>query len=314
MSLPPVLARPVVELLRLPGRTLPIPGWFPLVVEAVHPTVRPASGRARTRVDGMWMDLDLDEYVQRRIHYHCHEIPDARWVRRMLRPGDHVLDVGANVGFFTLIAAAAVGPSGRVTALEPVPGNADLLERNLRLNGVGWVDLRRVAAGDRAGEILLGLDHPDSPEAGASGHYTRGGGRDAMRVPVQAIDEVLADDARLRLVKVDVEGAEPLVLAGMARTLAERPPDAFIVELNPAALERQGFGVGDVTEPLRRAGYALRGVTVRGRTGGPLRVAPLRRRAPAPPGAGRVRLVIRGLRGQDPLQSLVALRPGVPAP
>lgn len=315
MPMPPSLARPVVELLRLPGRTLPIPGWFPLVVEAVHPAVRPTGSRARIRVDGMIMDLDLDEYVQRRIYYRAHEIPDARWVRRMLRPGDQMLDIGANVGFFTLIGAAAVGPSGHVIALEPVPGNADILEANVRLNGLSTVTVHREAAGDHSGEISLGLDHPDDPESGASGHYTEGGGRDALRVPVRTVDEVLAGmPRRLRLVKVDVEGAEPRVLAGMSATLEEDPPDAFILEVNPSALDRQGFAVADLLGPLQRSGYQLRGVTLRGHTGRQWRMRAHRPQSPAPPGTGRVGLVIRGLRGADPLETVVALRPGVSAP
>jgi FkbM family methyltransferase len=315
VALPSPLTRPVTELLRLPGRTVPVPGWFPLVVEAVHPALSIANSSVRTRVNGMLMDLDLSEYVQRRIHYHCHETPEARWVRRLLRPGDRVLDVGANVGFFTLLFAHAVGPAGRVLAMEPVPDNIRVLEANLALNDVTWVEVRPVAAGDHDGEIWLGLDHPDPNETGVSGHYTEGGARDAIRVPVVRVDDALpAGGPRLRLIKVDVEGAEPRVLAGMARTLETNPPDALLMELNPAALERQGFTVQDMVGPLRRAGYDLRGVTALGRTGGPVRPREHRPRAASPRGGGRIEMVIRGLRGADPLETLVAIRPGAAAP
>lgn len=314
MPLPAVLTRPVTELLRLPGRTVPVPGWFPLVVEAVHPRLRRPGGPVRARINGMEMDLHLDEYVQRRIYYHCHETPEARWVRRLLRPGDHVLDVGANVGFFTLLAAHEVGPQGRVLAFEPVPHNIAVLRRNLEINGVTCVEVRPAAAGAHDGEISIGLDHPDPDETGVSGHYTEGGSRDAITVPVVTVDGALAAEApRLRLAKIDVEGAEPRVLAGMERTLHDRPPDALLMEINPAALERQGFTVDDMVRPLVAAGYALRGVTPLGGTGGPVRLRAHRpRREPAP--RGRVGMVIAGIRGTDPLKTLVAVRQGVPVP
>lgn len=314
MPLPPLLTRPVTEALRLPGRTVPIPGWFPLVVEAVHPLLSHPNGPVRDRINGMAMDLHLDEYVQRRIHYHCHETPEARWVRRLLRPGDHVLDVGANVGFFTLLAANRVGPAGRVLAFEPVPHNIAVLERNLALNGVTCVEVRPAAAGDHDGEISIGLDHPDPNETGVSGHYTQGGSRDAITVPVITVDGTLPADApRLRLAKIDVEGAEPRVLAGMERTLHEHSPDALLMELNPEALDRQGFTVDDMLGPLRGAGYELRGVTPLGRTGGPVRVRAHRPRT-APPSRGRIGMVLAGLRGADTLETVVALRSGAPAP
>ncbi|HWH13666.1 MAG TPA: FkbM family methyltransferase [Miltoncostaeaceae bacterium] len=315
MALTDALRPLAVELLRLPGRTVPVPGWFPLVVEAAHPRIRPAGGRVRAHVNGCRMDLDLDEYVQRRIYYRAHEVPEARWVRRLLRPGDLVVDVGANVGFFTLLAAAAVGPGGRVHALEPIPANAEVLERNLALNGLRNVAVRRAAAGDHEGEIRLGLDHPDPGERGVSGHYTEGGAREAIAVPVVTLDALLAGGPPARLVKIDVEGAEPRVLAGMARTLGDRPPDALLLEVNPAALARQGFSVPDMLDPLTEAGYRLRGVTVLGRTGGAVRPpADAPALPPAGAAAGRLGMVLRGLRGADRLETVVAVRPGADLP
>ena len=309
MSLPTPARRVAVEALRLPGRTLPVPGWFPLVVDRVHPALAEPGERPLTAVFGANMRLDIDEYVQRRIFYRCHEVPEARFVRRLLRPGDHVLDVGANVGFFTLIAAARVGPGGRVAAVEPIPHNVGVLKENLRLNGFGQVTVTQAAAGDHAGEIRLGLDHPDPRETGVSGHYTEGGARDALTVPLVTVDELLRGRPRLRLAKIDVEGSEPRVLAGMAETLAADPPDALLMEINPRALARQDSGVDDLVGPLRAAGYELRSITPTGRLGGP--VDPRGHAAPTPPArGGALNLVWRGLRGLDRLESVAAVRAG----
>ena len=306
MPLPASVRTIATEALRLPGHTIPVPGWFPLVVEPAHRRLG-ADPHPTVRVNGTLMRLDLDEYVQRRIIYGCHEIPGARFVRRLLRPGDRVLDVGANVGFFTLLAAACVGPGGRVEAMEPIPANADVLEENVRLNDFTTVHVTRSAAGDHAGDIRLGLDHPDLGEAGVSGHYTEGGARDALTVPVVPVDDVLRGAAPVRLVKIDVEGAEPRVLAGMARTLRDDPPDALLLEINPRALAAQGFRVSDMTGPLLEAGYALRTVTPLGRVGGPADV----RDDPAPgaPGGRETLALIReGLQGRSRLESVVAVR------
>jgi FkbM family methyltransferase len=294
--------------LRLPGRTIPVPGWFPLVVEPAHRRLG-ADPHPTVRVNGALMRLDLDEYVQRRIYYRCHEVPEARFVRRLLRAGDHVLDVGANVGFFTLTAAARVGPEGAVRAVEPIPGNAEVLARNVELNRFSCVEVTRAAAGAQNGEIRLGLDHPDPQETGVSGHYTEGGARDVLTVPLVALDDLLRDRPRLRLAKIDVEGAEPRVLAGMAETLASRPPDAMLMEVNRGALARLGFGVEDLLGPLRRAGYAFHAVSATGR----LRPArpPRALDAPtAPPRRTAVGMVWEGIRGIGRVDSLIAVRQG----
>jgi FkbM family methyltransferase len=303
------LRRLGVEALRLPGRTVPIPGWFPLVVEGFHAHVRPAGNPVRVRINGMLMDLDLDEYVQRRIFYHAHEVAEARWVRRALRPGDHFVDVGANVGYFTMAAAGVVGPAGRITAFEPVPGNIAALRHNADLNGLSNVEVRPVAAGAEPGSIHLGLNHPESHPSGVSGHYTQGGARGSIEVPVEALDSVSAHQPPVRLLKMDVEGSEPRVLAGLERCLAERPPRAIITEVNPGALGEQGFEVSDLVRPLRAAGYRLHRITARGRTGKPASFDIRRKRPRADVPSGRVAMVFAGLRGEHAVDAVVALHP-----
>src|SRR5829696_422382 len=92
-----------VAAVRAPGPW--IPGWFPLVAERAHPHVGPRQDEAEIAVMGVRMRLALDEYTQRRYFYHCYEAPDLRFLQRVLRPGDHVVDVGAHVGLVSLVAA-----------------------------------------------------------------------------------------------------------------------------------------------------------------------------------------------------------------
>lgn len=275
-----------VELLRAPGRTLPVPGWFPLVVERVHPRLRPPT-RPGVRLGRVWMRLDLDDYVQRRIFYGCHEVPETRLLRRLLRPGDAVTDVGANVGFYSLLAADLVGREGRVHAFEPVPANRVALEDHAAANDLPQIVVHPAAVGAEPGRLVLGLDHPDPSAGGVSGHYTVGGARERVVAPVVRLDDHLEGRPRQRLVKIDVEGSEPDVIAGLAATLAANPPDAILVELNRGALARRGHGPDAVLAALTGAGYRLRGISPRGRL--------------APFCSG----------GRRPLVNVLALRPGV---
>ena len=121
------------------------------------------------------MRLDLRDYIQRRIFYESHEPPQVAFFKRFLSAGDVVIDVGAHVGFFTLIAASIAGSEGEVHAFEPVPSNFAALEQNARLNGFGNVVLNRAAVGAEEGEVTLGLPG-EVPDYGAtSAMYTAGG-------------------------------------------------------------------------------------------------------------------------------------------
>lgn len=176
----------------------------------------------------------------------------------VLRAGDTVVDVGANHGYFTVLAARLVGPSGRVEAFEPNPAVAAALGRVLERNGVAErVAVHRAALSDREGSAdffvsvspvndglssLLAAD--DALELGViRADHT-------VRVPTETFDGFAgrAGLGRVDLLKIDVEGAEELVLRGMERTLAERPPRRIVCETlpdHPAArmLAERGYTV-----------------------------------------------------------------------
>jgi FkbM family methyltransferase len=294
-------------LLRLPGRVAPIPGWFPLVVERIHPLADDGQRPVRFSRGDAHFELDLDEYTQRRIFYRCHEESEAAWVRRFLRTGDAVVDVGANIGFFTVLAATVVGTQGRVFSFEPFQGSFRSLERNVALNELDNVTVERAAVAEAPGSMTLGLDE-ETIAHGSTGGFTEEGNTARFTVPAVTLDESLElvlGDGAARLLKIDVEGIEPKVLRGAQKTLADRPPDALLVELNRAALEGHGYGEQDVLDPLLEAGYSLHEIGRRGR------LRPFRpySDAPAPwalPGSLR-----ESYRSWRLLRNLVALRPGI---
>jgi FkbM family methyltransferase len=187
--------------------------------------------------------------------------------RAALRPGDHAVDVGANVGPYTLAFARWVGPTGRVLSLEPAPDSFRGLVRHVELNGAGGVvTALRVAASDRAGAARLAVDGFQGTNH-LVGHATsaadRADGGRSIEVRTETVDE-LCERERMdpALLKVDVEGAELAVLRGAVETIrrgGERL--ALFVEMHPAAWRDAGVSAGDVRAEI--AGMGLRAVPLR---------------------------------------------------
>lgn len=140
-----------------------------------------------------------------------------------LSRGDVFYDVGANVGFFTLIGARAVGPEGRVYALEPLPENVRALVRNISANGIEHVHVVQaaVAAEPRTGTLLVGS--AQNSRLGQPGERTD---RGTLTVRTVSLDALVRDHGfpAPTLVKIDAEGAERAVLQGMAWLLCQKRP------------------------------------------------------------------------------------------
>jgi FkbM family methyltransferase len=169
-----------------------------------------------------------------------YEEDGAALVRSVLRPGDRAIDAGAHIGFFTMHMAAAVGPTGRIHAFEPCDANADLLERSIAENRFGdRVVFRRAAVGQASGTATLTFPVETLNTGGA--YLLRDGttplaGNQQRQIPIVALDD--QQIARpVKLIKMDVEGAEPLVVRGARRLLAQDRP-LILSELHPVQLER----------------------------------------------------------------------------
>jgi FkbM family methyltransferase len=178
------------------------------------------------------------------------EGPERALLERETGPGMVTVDVGANIGLHTLVLARRVGPAGRVHALEPAADNFRLLARAVTEAGLGQVRLHRAAAADRAGQVSLGLS---ATNRGDHRVVAAPSGRRVEPVPAVVLDELLAGEPRVDLVKIDVQGAEARVLQGLARTL-RRPELRLLCELCPALLAEAGANAEAFFAPLRAAG------------------------------------------------------------
>lgn len=161
------------------------------------------------------------------------ERTELETAHRLAAPGTHVFDVGANVGLFTVTMSKAVGPTGRVVAIEPVANTVAALRTNLERNGCTNVEVIQGAAAAASGEIpLLLTDDPALHSAG--GQLIRGRSViETITVRAYTIDElwIRAGRPSVSLAKIDVEGGEYGVLAGSAQMIAQCRP-RLIVEVN----------------------------------------------------------------------------------
>jgi len=188
------------------------------------------------------------------------ERPVQEAFRRLVAPGATVYDVGANVGFYSLLAARLAGPDGRVHAFEPVPASALAVERNASLNELRTITVHQAAVGAQDGEgTLLIVGEASWSHLASTGRHADT--RAERPVRLLSIDGLVAGGLPPPdLVKVDVEGAELQVLEGMERTLREHRP-ALVLELHetnrPIAdrLESAGYRIEnlDGPEPVRDA-------------------------------------------------------------
>ncbi|MBU4196901.1 MAG: FkbM family methyltransferase [Alphaproteobacteria bacterium] len=150
-------------------------------------------------------------------------------VLSLLKPGDRVVEVGGHVGFYTVAMAHRVGPSGRVVTFEANPRLAGLAARSIRLNGyVPWVQIIQKAASDTVGSVKFSV----SRQYGGGGHVFVGDNALGGDTEVLEVDAVRLDDLDLsdtRLLRIDAEGSEPLILSG-AENLLQQPDIILCIE------------------------------------------------------------------------------------
>jgi FkbM family methyltransferase len=223
---------------------------------------RPALAVSR-EPSGMRLRCDLRDELAATIFYRGWVDRELEtWLRRWLRPGDTYVDVGAHIGFYVSLALAAIGPSGRVIAFEPLAESfeklsASALEVKDRYPNV---DIRRAAVDAVSGEATL--FRPDAEWEHQT--YRASLVAAASRTPAGAVPVVTLDDAlgttSCRLLKIDVEGNEANVLRGGRSFLSRQQADAILIELNPDALRAAGTTTGEVVALLGRHGYRPRWV------------------------------------------------------
>lgn len=170
----------------------------------------------------------------------CHLMLDGYWevwltqfLARQVKAGMNVIDVGANFGYYTLLLGDAVGPTGRVTAVEPNPETANLLRQTVLLNGQSTqTRIIDQALSDKVGTAWLYSPDSEPKNATLVGQRDLAGGK-TFEIPTVTLDDIALPGPRVDLIKIDAEGAEVAIVRGM-QLLIERDKPTIVLEFNPA--------------------------------------------------------------------------------
>lgn len=227
--------------LPLVGRLIPL-----LLRRARSPIVEDVHGH-RMRVDDQdSMGLSIDPHF---------EPLETEFCMKATMPGATVVDVGANIGYYTLLFARHAGPSGRVFAFEPDEANFALLGGNVAMNGYGNVTALQSAVSDAPGELTLYRNAANRMDHRT---YDPGEGWEHAPVPAVRLDDYFAPGTRIDVVKMDIQGSEPRALAGMTRLLSDNPAVVFVTEFWPFGLRRAGQDPAAYLARLRDLGFSFR--------------------------------------------------------
>lgn len=168
-----------------------------------------------------------------------------------LKPGDHMLDVGANTGFLTLLAARQVGPSGLVIAVEPSQREFQRLLANLSLNLANNVLALNLAGGDQAGVSQLAIE----PDHTGLNRIAQDSAEGFNHQPCQVLPLAALKLGNLALVKIDTEGFELFTLRGLEPLLRQQRIQRLVVEISPLFLQQHQQTPADIYNLLASHGY-----------------------------------------------------------
>ena len=234
-------------------RYAPVAAGKPWLWQTFH--WRPREFTCRTRFGGL-MTGNTEDLIQRHLYYFGTWEPNiSGWIASRLSRGDCFIDIGANIGHYSLLASRLVGDGGRVVAIEAAQWIHRILDKHVALNRRGNIRTVQVAAAAERGTLRL---FPG--QAGNIGKTTTVA-RDGASVQVQALPlaDILSEEEarRARIIKIDVEGAELQVVRGMSRLLERGRDDLEIVmEITPALHGGDDAANDEIFATLRRSGFS----------------------------------------------------------
>ncbi len=183
--------------------------------------------------------------VSERPHYFA---KDTEFLDALLRPGDVMVDCGANIGQLACFASKRVAPAGVVYAIEAHPTIFRYLRTHTEMNDATNVKLIHAAVGEREGNVTFSDQHADD------GNHVVGAG-EGLTVPMTTLDALIPDGTKVALLKVDVEGYEKFVFEGGPRVV--RDTQCILFESSDLLFGRYGYSCPDVYDLLRSAGFEL---------------------------------------------------------
>jgi FkbM family methyltransferase len=185
-------------------------------------------------------------------------------VKNEIKKGDIVLDIGANIGYYTLIFAKIIGDEGKVFAFEPDPDNFLLLKKNVELNGYKNVIFVQKAVSNQTGKVKLYISDSNK---GDHRIYDPGDGRHSIEIDAIRLDEFFEDfQGKIDFIKMDIQGAEGGALQGMLSLIKKNQNMKIITEFWPDALKLFGTDPAEILKLLIDAGFKLNRINEKKKT------------------------------------------------
>lgn len=172
----------------------------------------------------------------------------------LVKKGMNVVDVGANLGYYTLVAADLVGAKGQVFAFEPDPENFSLLEKNIKSNNYFNAKALRFAVSSKPGAVKLFLCEE---HRGNHRTFDSQDERKTIEVRATSLNYFFKPSFRIDVIKIDVEGAEAMVFEGITRIIRENPNIIIFTEFWPKALEISGHSPRDLLTKIKNQGLSI---------------------------------------------------------
>ena len=197
-----------------------------------------------------------DPVVSGALRFGVYEKAETLFFQSACRDGMTFLDVGANLGYYTALAARAVGPNGRVLAVEPDPDSFGYLEQTIAANTVGNVEAFPVAASDAPAMLPLYIS---TDNRGDNRLYASDEERPQVEVEARPLDALLRENKieTVDLIKIDVQGYEPKVIAGLRETIIASPNLTLLTEFWPQGMTDSGGDANEFLKTLRELGLTL---------------------------------------------------------
>jgi len=215
----------------------------------------PESDGVTVNLDGHTFFIDSTDKVAVETYLTTDYEPGTTdFVKRVLKKGMNVINIGANIGYFTLLAAKSVGPEGKVFAFEPFPKTVEILKKNVLTNGFKNIEIELKAVSNKT-------DFATLLTGGSSLHNFISKKKfpqlTEIKVPTITVDDFLKNkDIHIDLIQIDAEGQEPLIFEGMKKTLENKNLE-IIFEYNPFTLEFSDTTPDDLFDPIEKMGFLL---------------------------------------------------------
>ena len=264
-----IVRRQLRSLLRLYVRNVPFNRGKGRLLRSLAPIAGDGDELIPVTFDqNIHVELDITEHIQSWIFYFgYYEKQVTKYICSQLHPGMDFVDIGANIGYYTLIAAKRLFASDRVHAFEPDNDNFERLKRNVELNEMTNVELNRLAVSNSSGRATFYSSNQGRNRGIGGLRQTEKGSQVAVTCKTVRLDEYFSErfPSRLNkvgLVKIDIEGAEFLALQGAQSLLENRP--VLVIEACDVLTQRFGYTTLELRQWLRQYGYRFHRLANRG--------------------------------------------------